>query len=108
MKNDLGFQSMTVDESAKDFFFTWDWERNKNTHQIDSFVPVNSFAEAQVNQAIHDLEIGLSRRIDYILFRNAAGVFKVQDSGLFGAALQDGRMASDHFGIWAKLMMDYK
>jgi endonuclease/exonuclease/phosphatase family metal-dependent hydrolase len=105
LKSDLGFQSMTKGESEGDFFFTWNWARNENTHQIDSFVPVNSFAEARVNHEIHDLEIGLSRRIDYIFHRNAGGVFKVQDSGIFGDALQGGRMASDHFGIWAKLLL---
>ncbi len=105
LRDDLGFHSVTKDEPGEGFFYTWDWQRNENTHQIDSFVPVNTFPEEKVNKAIHDLEIGLSRRIDYIFYRNADDLFADFESGLFGDKPKDGRMASDHFGIWANFAL---
>ena len=41
-----------------------------------------------------------SRRLDYIFFRPAGAFLRVREAGLFGDEPQDGRMCSDHFGIF--------
>jgi len=95
-----GFSSATGDGEAERTLFTWDYQRNANTHFIEDFVPVNTF-EPAVSKRMNRLEIGLSRRLDYVFFRNLDGFLTATDAGLFGDAPHDGRMASDHFGIFA-------
>lgn len=96
------FHSSTdeVEDDESTWMYTWDYQRNPNTHTIDEFVPVNTF-EPVIQEPIHATQIGESRRLDYIFVRNAEGFLTRAESGLFANEPYEGVLPSDHFGLFA-------
>lgn len=105
---DLRFRSVTADDDPDTLLITWDAQRNANTQFVADFKPVNAF-ETFVMEHIKPLVVGMSRRLDYVFYRKAEGFFEVGKAGLFGNEPHQGRMNSDHFGIWARLkILDHR
>jgi endonuclease/exonuclease/phosphatase family metal-dependent hydrolase len=99
-KRDLGFQSVTKDDDPASMLMTWDHQRNPNTHFFADFVPVNQF-EPAVMDAVQPIIVKQTTRLDYIFYRGFDGFLVVREAGLFADQAFDGRMCSDHFGVYA-------
>ncbi|MBZ0272602.1 endonuclease/exonuclease/phosphatase family protein [bacterium] len=97
----MNFLSVTRD-AGEEFFPTWDWERNPNTHRIADFTPVNTFGEA-IDRTLQGLEIGLSRRIDYIFTRGLPAGWRVEEAGPFAREAHEDIWTSDHIGVMARV-----
>lgn len=101
LKLDQGFASATDDEGPE-LFMTWDHERNRNTDTLKGFEPVHRF-EPPVMDVLQKILEEETRRLDYIFHRGFARL-GVERSGIFGDVPDaEGRMASDHFGVYAVL-----
>ncbi|MCZ7583842.1 MAG: endonuclease/exonuclease/phosphatase family protein [Deltaproteobacteria bacterium] len=100
-----GFTRAMADDPATGPQPTWDYERNENTHRIADFKFPLEF-EPEVDKRLRHYEIGLSRRLDYVFYRDPEKKLTVQSSGLFGTEEQNGRHASDHFGVFAVFTLD--
>ena len=46
--------------------------------------------------------VHMRRRLDYIFSHGMEGAWTVSESGLFGEQPYEGRLCSDHFGIYAR------
>ena len=98
------FASVPLDDDPSKLLITWDAKRNANTQFVADFKPVNEF-EAFVMEHFLPIVVGMSRRLDYVFHRGTQGWMEVRQSGLFGTTPFDGRMCSDHFGIYAKFVL---
>jgi endonuclease/exonuclease/phosphatase (EEP) superfamily protein YafD len=63
-------------------------------------VPVNTFEPAVMN-AVQPIIVKQTKRLDYIFYRGMDGFLNVRGAGLFANQPSDGRMCSDHFGVFA-------
>jgi endonuclease/exonuclease/phosphatase family metal-dependent hydrolase len=102
LKNDLGFVSVTKDDDPATRIYTWDPDKNQNSHLAAEFKPANEYEEF-LKQYLVKRVVLTQRRLDYIFYRNVTDNIQVIESGLFGDTPYKEKMASDHFGIWAKV-----
>jgi endonuclease/exonuclease/phosphatase family metal-dependent hydrolase len=100
LTREIGFVSVTRDDDPEQVLMTWDTKRNPNTQFIANFKPPTEFASF-IMEHMRPIVLQQSRRLDYIFFRPAGDFLRVGEAGLFGDEAQDGRMCSDHFGIYA-------
>ncbi len=103
LTSDVGFVSVTRDDDPNELLMTWDTKRNPNTQFIADFKPPTEFASF-IMEHMKPIVLQQSRRLDYIFFRPAGRLLRVSEAGLFGDELHNGRMCSDHFGIYAKFI----
>lgn len=104
LTKDVGFVSVTRDDDPDQLLMTWDTKRNQNTQFIANFKPPTEFASF-IMEHMRPIVLQQSRRLDYIFFRPAGNVLQVAGAGIFGDETHEGRMCSDHFGIYAKFIL---
>jgi len=104
LKQDVGFASVTRDDDPDQLLMTWDTKRNPNTQFIANFKPPTEFASF-IMEHMRPVVLQQSRRLDYIFFRPAGSVLEVAEAGIFGDEPHEGRMCSDHFGIYARFIL---
>ena len=99
--NRLKLKSTTTDDDPEKLFYTWDPKLNKHTHLAADFLPANSFEEF-IRDHLRELVKMQRRRLDYIFYGNMDSRFEVTQSDIFGNKPSNDKMASDHFGVFAK------
>ncbi len=104
LRREHRFTSVTRDDDPQTLLMTWDYANNPNTHTLKTFKPVYEF-EAAVNDVLQPILEQEIRRLDYIFLRDAPDWAEARHAELFGTRFEDGRPASDHFGIVADIVL---
>ena len=97
--------SVTRDDDPDRLLMTWDTKRNPNTQFIADFKPPTEFASF-IMEHMRPVVLQQSRRLDYIFFRPTGNILEVTQAGIFGDEPHEGRMCSDHFGIYASFILN--
>jgi endonuclease/exonuclease/phosphatase family metal-dependent hydrolase len=101
LKREHGFRSATADDDPAKLLMSWDYRRNPNTHFFADFKPVHQFEPAAM-AALQAAIVQQTKRLDYIFYRGFDGWLAPAAAGLFADQPWQGRLGSDHFGIWAR------
>ncbi len=97
----LALTSVTRDDGPDKAIYTWDPEKNRNTHMAADFLPSNPFEEF-IRDHLKERVMMQRRKLDYIFYKGEDSFFSLRESGIFGNKAIKGKMASDHFGVFGK------